>query len=68
MNEFPPSWAKEIYDVDVKNGQEPGNITQLVAFDQDGSEDFATICSYELLTPNVPFTIDNTGTCKLQTI
>lgn len=61
VNEFAPTWSQQVYDVTVRDGVAYKNITQLTAIDEDGSEDFASICSYELLTPYVPFNISNTG-------
>lgn len=40
------------------------SIVQIHASDQDESDAFKTICSYELITPGVPFEITSTGVVR----
>jgi len=58
VNEFAPVWSQDSYYAEVVEGRAYDSILQLSATDADGD---SKICSYQLLTPDVPFEIDAEG-------
>ncbi len=64
VNEFPPAVERESYMVEVVEGKLFDEILKVQATDQDGSEEFSTICQYHVLTRDVPFRIDSDGMYK----
>ena len=61
VNEYAPAPEQDSYMVDVVEGKLFDEILRLRAPDRDGSVGYKTICHYHILTPNVPFRIDNEG-------
>ena len=61
INLHAPEWPKESYLVKVLEGRIYDKIIQVKATDKDVSQDYHTICSYHILTPQVPFSISKTG-------
>lgn len=61
VNEFSPEWKEETYVAEVTEGRLEKQILQLDAADADGSETFSKICHYHLLTPDVPFELNDDG-------
>ena len=61
VNEFAPRTEQDSYMVDVVENKLYEEILRLRASDQDGTTKFASICHYNILTPNVPFRIDSDG-------
>ncbi|XP_058530833.1 calsyntenin-1 isoform X3 [Ochotona princeps] len=64
VNEFAPMFKEKSYKATVVEGKPPGNILRVEAVDADCSPQFSQICSYEILTPDVPFTVDEDGYIK----
>jgi len=58
VNEFTPEWPQSSYNVDVSEGATGHTIFHLHASDKDGQ---SKICRYDLITPDVPFTVDSQG-------
>ena len=59
VNEFAPRWAQGSYEAEVVEDSAPGTtVLRLRASDEDGE---GKVCQYLLLTPNVPFSMDNEG-------
>lgn len=61
VNEFAPMFKEKSYKATVVEGKPPENILRVEAVDADCSPQFSQICSYEILTPDVPFTVDKDG-------
>jgi hypothetical protein len=61
VNEFAPEWKDQTYVAEVTEGVIENEILRLDVADADGSEGFSKICHYHLLTPDVPFVIDENG-------
>lgn len=61
VNEYSPHWKNASYVVEVEEGVKDVDILQLEASDEDGSDDYASICIFHLLSTDVPFTVDSTG-------
>ncbi|XP_041124681.1 calsyntenin-3-like isoform X2 [Polyodon spathula] len=64
VNEFAPVFLERLYQVSVSEGRLYDRILRVEAIDADCSPQFSQICFYEILTPNMPFTIDNDGNIK----
>ncbi|XP_034996843.1 calsyntenin-3 [Zootoca vivipara] len=61
VNEFAPVFVENLYRVAVTEGKLYDRILRVEAIDGDCSPQYSQICYYEILTPNVPFLIDNDG-------
>jgi len=61
VNEFAPQPEQDSYLVNVVEGKLYEEVLRLRVRDQDGSQEFNTICHYHILTPDVPFRIDSDG-------
>ncbi|XP_069099129.1 calsyntenin-3 [Pleurodeles waltl] len=64
VNEFAPVFVEKSYHVAVTEGKLYGRVLKVKAVDGDCSPQYSQICYYEILTPNVPFDIDNDGNIK----
>ncbi|XP_078507609.1 calsyntenin-3 [Lissotriton helveticus] len=64
VNEFAPVFVEKSYHVAVTEGKLYGRVLKVKAIDGDCSPQYSQICYYEILTPNVPFDIDNDGNIK----
>ncbi|KAG2469687.1 calsyntenin-3 [Polypterus senegalus] len=64
VNEFAPVFVERVYQVSVSEGRLYDRILRVEAIDADCSPQFSQICFYEILTPNIPFSIDNDGNIK----
>ncbi|KAE8591485.1 hypothetical protein XENTR_v10018464 [Xenopus tropicalis] len=64
VNEYAPVFKEKSYKVTVREGKKYDNILRVEAVDADCSPQFSQICSYEIVTPDVPFTIDKDGFIK----
>lgn len=61
VNEYAPVFKEKSYKAAVVEGKQQGSILRVEAVDADCSPQFSQICSYEILTPDVPFTVDKDG-------
>ncbi|CAM2097341.1 unnamed protein product [Caretta caretta] len=61
VNEFAPVFVEKLYRVTVTEGKLYDHILRVEAIDGDCSPQYSQICYYEILTPNIPFLIDNDG-------
>lgn len=61
VDKFSPVFEKPRYFVDLEEGKLYNPLLTLVATDKDASDTYRSICGYEILTPEVPFSIDNIG-------
>lgn len=61
VNEFAPVFVEKLYRVAVTEGKLYDRILRVEAIDGDCSPQYSQICYYEILTPNIPFLIDNDG-------
>ncbi|XP_067329121.1 calsyntenin-1 isoform X2 [Anolis sagrei] len=64
VNEYAPVFKEKSYKATVIEGKRYDNILKVEAVDADCSPQFSQICSYEIVTPDVPFTIDKDGYIK----
>ncbi|XP_030078356.1 calsyntenin-1 isoform X2 [Microcaecilia unicolor] len=64
VNEYAPVFKEKSYKATVSEGKKYDSILKVDAVDADCSPQFSQICSYEIVTPDVPFTIDNDGYIK----
>ncbi|XP_048858940.1 calsyntenin-1 isoform X2 [Brienomyrus brachyistius] len=64
VNEYSPAFKEKSYKATVIEGKTYDNILKVEAVDADCSFQFSQICSYEIITPDVPFTIDKDGYIK----
>ncbi|XP_017342382.2 calsyntenin-1 isoform X1 [Ictalurus punctatus] len=64
MNEYSPVFKEKSYKATVIEGKAYDSILKVDAVDADCSFQFSQICSYEIVTPDVPFTIDKDGNIK----
>lgn len=64
VDKFSPVFEKPRYFVDLEEGKLYNPLLTLRATDQDASDTYRSICGYEILTPEVPFSIDNNGNLK----
>lgn len=63
MNEYSPVFKEKSYKATVIEGKKYDSILKVEAVDADCSFQFSQICSYEIVTPDVPFTVDKDGKC-----
>lgn len=61
VNEYAPVFKEKSYKATVMEGKRYDNILRVEAVDADCSPQFSQICSYEIVTPDVPFAIDKDG-------
>ncbi|MGH0122394.1 UNVERIFIED_CONTAM: hypothetical protein FKN15_014825 [Acipenser sinensis] len=61
VNEYSPVFKEKSYKATVIEGKKYDNILKVEAVDADCSFQFSQICNYEIVTPDVPFTIDKDG-------
>ncbi|KAJ7306370.1 hypothetical protein JRQ81_009714 [Phrynocephalus forsythii] len=64
VNEYAPVFKEKSYKAAVIEGKRSDNILRVEAVDADCSPQFSQICSYEIVTPDVPFAIDKDGYIK----
>ncbi|KAL1021145.1 hypothetical protein UPYG_G00009370 [Umbra pygmaea] len=64
INEYSPVFKDKSYKATVIEGKKYDSILKVEAVDADCSFQFSQICSYEIVTPDVPFTIDKDGFIK----
>ncbi|XP_073441101.1 calsyntenin-1 isoform X1 [Dendrobates tinctorius] len=64
VNEYAPVFKEKSYKATVIEGKKYDNILKVEAVDADCSPQFSQICSYEIVTPDVPFTVDKDGYIK----
>lgn len=64
VNEYAPVFKEKSYKATVIEGKKYDSILKVEAVDADCSPQFSQICSYEIVTPDVPFTIDKDGYIK----
>ncbi|XP_078281563.1 calsyntenin-1 isoform X1 [Rhinoraja longicauda] len=64
VNEYSPVFKEKSYKATVNEGKKYDSILRVEAIDADCSPQYSQICSYEIVTPNVPFTIDKDGFIK----
>lgn len=62
INEYSPVFKEKSYKATVIEGKKYDSILKVEAVDADCSFQFSQICNYEIVTPDVPFTIDKDGT------
>lgn len=61
VNEYAPVFKEKNYQAAVAEGRRYESILRVEAADADCSPQFSQICSYEIVTPDVPFTVDKDG-------
>lgn len=61
VNEYAPVFKEKSYKATVIEGKRYDSILRVEAVDADCSPQFSQICSYEIVTPDVPFAIDKDG-------
>ena len=61
VNEYAPVFKEKSYKATVVEGKQDDSILRVEAVDADCSPQFSQICSYEIVTPGVPFTVDKDG-------
>ncbi|XP_072282779.1 calsyntenin-1 isoform X4 [Pyxicephalus adspersus] len=64
VNEYAPVFKEKSYKATVIEGKKYDSILKVEAVDADCSPQFSQICSYEIVTPDVPFTVDKDGYIK----
>ncbi|XP_075469171.1 calsyntenin-3 [Ascaphus truei] len=64
VNEFAPVFGERVFRASVTEGRLYERVLRVQAWDQDCSPQYSQVCFYQILTPNVPFTIDNDGYIK----
>ncbi|KAJ8378890.1 hypothetical protein AAFF_G00233240 [Aldrovandia affinis] len=64
VNEYSPVFKEKSYKATVIEGKSYDSILKVEAVDADCSFQFSQICSYEIVTPDVPFTVDKDGYIK----
>uniref|UniRef100_A0A3B4ZAM3 Calsyntenin-3 n=1 Tax=Stegastes partitus TaxID=144197 RepID=A0A3B4ZAM3_9TELE len=64
VNEFSPVFVERRYEASVPEGRLFDRIVRVEALDADCSPQYSQICFYDIITPNVPFAIDNDGNIK----
>jgi hypothetical protein len=62
-NEFDPVWVNKTFSAVVEEGISRKEIIQVKATDADGSPGLSKICQYHIMNTDVPFDIDENGTC-----
>lgn len=61
INEYSPVFKEKSYKATVIEGKKYDSILKVEAVDADCSFQFSQICNYEIVTPDVPFTVDKDG-------
>lgn len=64
VNEFSPVFVERRYEASVPEGRLFDRIVRVEALDADCSPQYSQICFYDIITPNVPFAIDNDGEAR----
>ncbi|KAM3871621.1 calsyntenin-1 isoform 2-T2 [Diretmus argenteus] len=64
INEYSPVFKEKSYKATVIEGKTYDSILKVEAVDADCSFQFSQICNYEIVTPDVPFTVDKDGYIK----
>ncbi|XP_012681605.1 calsyntenin-1 isoform X3 [Clupea harengus] len=64
VNEYSPVFKEKSYKATVIEGKKYDNILKVEAVDADCSFQYSQICSYEIVTPDVPFSVDKDGNIK----
>uniref|UniRef100_A0A8C8D800 Calsyntenin-3 n=1 Tax=Oncorhynchus tshawytscha TaxID=74940 RepID=A0A8C8D800_ONCTS len=64
VNEFSPVFVERRYEASVPEGRLFDRIVRVEALDADCSPQYSQICFYDIITPSVPFVIDNDGNIK----
>ncbi|XP_061759919.1 calsyntenin-1 isoform X3 [Nerophis ophidion] len=64
LNEYSPVFKEKSYKATVIEGKKYDSILKVEAVDADCSFQFSQICNYEIVSPDVPFTIDKDGLIK----
>ncbi|CAL8261581.1 unnamed protein product, partial [Gadus morhua 'NCC'] len=64
INEYAPVFKEKSYKATVMEGKQYDSILRVEAVDADCSFQFSQICSYDIVTPEVPFTVDKDGYIK----
>ncbi|XP_067832962.1 calsyntenin-3-like, partial [Heptranchias perlo] len=64
VNEFAPVFVEKLYQVSVTEGRLYEQMVKVEAVDGDCSPQYSQICFYQILTPEVPFVIDNDGNIR----
>ncbi|XP_072334001.1 calsyntenin-1 isoform X3 [Scyliorhinus torazame] len=64
INEYSPVFKEKSYKATIIEGKKYDSVLRVEAIDADCSPQFSQICSYEIVTPDVPFTIDKDGYIK----
>lgn len=64
VDDFSPKFEKMSLFANLREGKIYDSLVKVQAIDQDQSQQFGKICSYEVITPGVPFTVDNEGNVK----
>lgn len=64
INEYSPVFKEKSYKATVIEGKKYDSILKVEAVDADCSFQFSQICNYEIVTPDVPFSIDKDGFIK----
>ncbi|XP_039223229.1 calsyntenin-1 isoform X1 [Crotalus tigris] len=64
VNEYAPVFKEKSYKATAIEGKRYDNILKVEAVDADCSPQFSQICSYEIVTPEVPFAISKDGYIK----
>lgn len=64
VNEFSPVFVERRYEASVSEGRLFDRIVRVEALDADCSPQYSQICFYDIITPDVPFAIDNDGNIK----
>ncbi|XP_053704277.1 calsyntenin-1 isoform X4 [Synchiropus splendidus] len=64
LNEYSPVFKEKNYKATIIEGKKYDSILKVEAVDADCSFQFSQICNYEIVTPDVPFTIDKDGFIK----
>ncbi|XP_035881168.1 calsyntenin-1 isoform X2 [Phyllostomus discolor] len=61
VNEHAPVFKEKSYQATAIEGRRHESILRVEAVDADCSPQFSQICSYEIVTPDVPFSVDKDG-------
>ena len=61
VDEFSPKFEKTSLFADLREGKVYDSLVKVKAIDQDESLQYGKICGYEIITPGVPFSVDNEG-------
>ncbi|XP_048398757.1 calsyntenin-2 isoform X1 [Stegostoma tigrinum] len=64
VNEYTPTFKETIYKGVITEGKLYDNILQVEAVDEDCSPQYSQICTYEIVTPDVPYAIDRNGNIR----